>query len=107
MRGCSTAASGSGQRGCSRGWGRRICSVQNGGGGIQRARENEGSGAAGEVLAAGGGPPWLAGRAPRSWRGFDFSGRKERQRRIQGGGEVGEEGRVRQGAAVRGHWSPA
>lgn len=46
-----------------------------------------------EVLAGGGGPPWLAGRAPRSWRGIDFSGRKERQRRIQGGGEVGEEGR--------------
>uniref|UniRef100_A0A8R7UW94 Uncharacterized protein n=1 Tax=Triticum urartu TaxID=4572 RepID=A0A8R7UW94_TRIUA len=43
--------------------------------------------------AAGGGPPWLAGRAPRSWRGFHFSGRKERQGRIQGGGEVGEEGR--------------
>uniref|UniRef100_A0A8R7QS56 Uncharacterized protein n=1 Tax=Triticum urartu TaxID=4572 RepID=A0A8R7QS56_TRIUA len=32
----------------------------------------------------GGGPLWLAGRAPRSWRGFDFSGRKERQRRRRG-----------------------
>ena len=50
----------------------------------------------------------MVGRgSSRSWRGFDFSDRKERQRRIQGGGEVGEEGRVRQGAAVRGHWSPA
>uniref|UniRef100_A0A8R7QBY3 Uncharacterized protein n=1 Tax=Triticum urartu TaxID=4572 RepID=A0A8R7QBY3_TRIUA len=49
----------------------------------------------------GGGPLWLAGRAPRSWRGFDFSGRKERQRRIQGGGEVGEEGRGRRKGAAR------
>ena len=42
----------------------------------------------------------MVGRgSSRSWRGFDFSCRKERQRRIQGGGEVGEEGRgTRKGA---------
>uniref|UniRef100_A0A453PI67 Uncharacterized protein n=1 Tax=Aegilops tauschii subsp. strangulata TaxID=200361 RepID=A0A453PI67_AEGTS len=96
----SSAASGSGQRGGSRGWGRCVCSVQTGGGGIQRAREKEVSGAAGEVLAGGGRPPWLARRAPRSWRGFDFSGIKERQRGIQGGGEVGEEGRGRRKGAA-------
>ena len=44
----------------------------------------------------------MVGRgSSRSWRGFDFSCRKERQRRIQGGGEVGEEGRERRKGASR------
>lgn len=43
-----------------------------------------------EVLAGKGGPPWLAGGAPRPWRGFGFPWyRKEKQKRIQGKEERG------------------
>ena len=41
-----------------------------------------------EFLASRGGSPWLAGRAPSHGGALVFPGRKERKRKIQGGGEV-------------------